>query len=279
MEVAMLVLTAIGVAAAIIAALPPLGIDVRIFGRPNMLLEGIPYFRARQAWTAITIAIISLTVSAGAFYYFFHPRIVEKIVEKPVEKIIPQNCPTDKHQPPAAPISKKAPQTRDGINIKGGVTQSSSGPQSPNIIGNNPQITYNGPPSWKLDATGRETLRSSFAPSCVVSVATDSDSKDLAGQLCESGRANNKGMVCTGPGFGNISAPFLNATDNAGIAGLGCYADDPSNPSLLRVQKSLAGVGLQCEYKGVAFSVNGLGFCVGGSGTTVVVGNMPIKRR
>ncbi len=93
MEIAMLVLTAIGVAAAIIAALPPLGFDVRIFGRPNMPLEGIPYFRARQAWIAIVVALISLGVSVGAFYYFFRPRTVERVVEKQVEKLVPAPCP------------------------------------------------------------------------------------------------------------------------------------------------------------------------------------------
>ncbi len=93
MEIAMLVLAAIGVAAAIIAALPPLGVDIRIFGRPNMPLEGIPHFRARQAWIAIVVALISLGISMGAFYYFFRPRVVEKIVEKPVDKLVPQECP------------------------------------------------------------------------------------------------------------------------------------------------------------------------------------------
>ncbi len=97
MEIAILVLTAIGVAAALITALPPLGIDIRVFGRPNMPLEGIPYFRARQAWIAIIVAAISLGVSVGAFYYFFRPRVVEKIVEKPVdrivEKVVQRDCP------------------------------------------------------------------------------------------------------------------------------------------------------------------------------------------
>jgi hypothetical protein len=108
MEIAMLVLTAIGVAAAIIAALPPLGIDVRLFGRPNMPLEGIPYFRARQAWIAIAVALISLGISVAAFYYFFHPRVVEKIVEKPVEKIVekPVSQPCPKPDSPPKPSKK-----------------------------------------------------------------------------------------------------------------------------------------------------------------------------
>jgi hypothetical protein len=96
-DIAILVFAAVAAIAAVVAALPPLGFDLRIIGRPKMPLEGIPYFRARQAWIAIVIAIISLAVSSGAFYYFFHPRTVEKIVEKPVEKIVekmvPQECP------------------------------------------------------------------------------------------------------------------------------------------------------------------------------------------
>jgi len=73
-----------------------------------MPLEGIPHFRARQAWTAIVVALISLGISAGAFYYFFRPRVVEKIVDKPVdrivEKIVPAPCPVQ--QPGNAKSSK-----------------------------------------------------------------------------------------------------------------------------------------------------------------------------
>jgi hypothetical protein len=110
MEIAMLVLTVLGVVAAIIAALPPLGFDVRLFGRPNMPLEGIPYFRARQAWVAIVVAVISLGVSAGAFYYFFRPRIIEHTVEKTVEKLVPIPCPEQKATPVsgAKPIKKNS---------------------------------------------------------------------------------------------------------------------------------------------------------------------------
>lgn len=101
----------IGVAAAIIAALPPLGIDVRFFGRPNVPLEGIPYFRARQAQRAIVVALISLGVSVGAFYYFFRPRVVEKFVEKPVEKLVPAPCP-EPQVPSAKPIVGKVTQDK-----------------------------------------------------------------------------------------------------------------------------------------------------------------------
>lgn len=107
----------IGVAAAIIAALPPLGIDVRFFGRPNVPLEGIPYFRARQAQRAIVVALISLGVSVGAFYYFFRPRVVEKIVEKPVEKLVLAPCP-EPQVPSAKPIvGNKSPKTSKDANI------------------------------------------------------------------------------------------------------------------------------------------------------------------
>lgn len=88
MEIAMLVLTAIATVAALVAALPPLGIDIRIFGRSNMPLEGISHFRTRQAWVAMGIAIISLCVSSGAFYYFFRPRVVEKPVDRIVDRVV-----------------------------------------------------------------------------------------------------------------------------------------------------------------------------------------------
>jgi hypothetical protein len=118
MEIAMLVLTAVGVAAAIIAALPPLGVDIRIFGRPNMPLEGIPYLRAQQAWIAIVVALISLAVSAGAFYYFFRPRVVEKPVDRILEKIVPAQCPAE---PPAKAKSAK-PETTSDIKQHGDAT-------------------------------------------------------------------------------------------------------------------------------------------------------------
>ena len=152
MEIAMLVLTAIGVAAAIIAALPPLGFDVRIFGRPNMPLEGIPYFRARQAWRALVVALISLGVSVGAFYYFFRPRVVEKIVEKPVEKIVervvPQKCPTSQSPPKATSRGKSisqtpiSPQATPSQNCPNGICNSGSnlGTQSVNNFGPPPPI-------------------------------------------------------------------------------------------------------------------------------------------
>ncbi|MCU1302666.1 MAG: hypothetical protein JWQ87_2950 [Candidatus Sulfotelmatobacter sp.] len=89
MGIAMLVLTVIGVTAAIVAALPPLGFDLRIVGRPKMPLEGIPYFRARQAGIAIVIAFVSLGVSVAAFYYFFRPRL--NIVNGGTSKTSPES--------------------------------------------------------------------------------------------------------------------------------------------------------------------------------------------
>lgn len=129
MEIAMLVLTAIGVVAAIIAALPPLGFDLRIIGRPRMPLEGIPHFRARQAWIAIAIAAISLGVSVTAFYYFFRPRVVDKIVEKPVdrivEKVVEKDCPKSAlvGKPKQSPPPPTASTFGDKSPAVGSVTQ------------------------------------------------------------------------------------------------------------------------------------------------------------
>jgi hypothetical protein len=113
MEIAILVLTAIGVAAGIVSALPPLGFDLRIVGRPKMPLEGIPYFRARQAWVAISISLVSLAVSGMAFYYFFRPRVREKIVEKPVDRIVEKQVSV----PVPCPKRQKA---NGGIEVQSG---------------------------------------------------------------------------------------------------------------------------------------------------------------
>jgi hypothetical protein len=106
--IVILVPAAVSAIAAVTAVLPSLGFDLRIIGRPNMPLEGMPAFRARQAWIALGIAVISLGVSAGAFYYFFRPRIVEKPVEKIIEKAVPTACPEQK-APEAKPIPGAKP--------------------------------------------------------------------------------------------------------------------------------------------------------------------------
>lgn len=159
MEIAMLVLAAIGVLAAIIAALPPLGVDVRIFGRPHMPLEGVPYFRARQAWIAMVVALISLSISAGAFYYFFHPRVrvEEKIIEKPVDRIIEKPCPTPAIVAPISPA-----QSNKRTKPAGSASVSDKGPtyrvenptgsivnQDSTNLGT--QTVNNGPPPLKLE--------------------------------------------------------------------------------------------------------------------------------
>jgi len=81
-----------------------------------MPLEGIPNFRARQAWIAFAVALVSLSVSLGAFYYFFRPRIREKITEKPVDRVVektverqvPVPCPKTKSMTPGIAIQKGA---------------------------------------------------------------------------------------------------------------------------------------------------------------------------
>jgi hypothetical protein len=148
MEIAMLVLTVLGVIAAIIAALPPLGVDVRLFGRPNMPLEGIPYFRARQAWIAIAVALISLAVSAGAFYYFFRPRVVEKIVEKPVDRIVEKVVPADCPKPLKTGKAKEKPTADNSVHVGTGasIDQSTQGDCSPNMIGGSNTVNCEAPP-------------------------------------------------------------------------------------------------------------------------------------
>jgi hypothetical protein len=140
-------------------------------------------------------------------------------------------------------------------------------------------------PSWKLDQTKIETLTSAFEanapPGCVISVAGDSDSRDLAVQLCSTAKVSNPRMPCMGPGLDSD----LTTLDRAAVAGevlaLGCYADTPFNPYLLAVQKALGTVGLSCEYKGATFTVpaSRQSLCVGGKGAVIVVGKMPAKAK
>jgi hypothetical protein len=89
-DVEILVLTAIAAAGAVITALPPLGFDIRIRGRQAVPLAPVESRRTRKAWLALVLAVLSLGLSAGAFYYFFHPRIVQKIVDGPVSTPCPE---------------------------------------------------------------------------------------------------------------------------------------------------------------------------------------------
>lgn len=126
MEVTMLVCTLVMTATSLVAVLPLLGVDLRIRGRSAQSAEvsGFPPGRKRLArvWIALALCILSACMSAFAAYYFFRPRIVEKVIEKPVEKIIeklvPQECAkgqpvglipkqTDSHPPRAAIIGGK----------------------------------------------------------------------------------------------------------------------------------------------------------------------------
>jgi hypothetical protein len=171
MEVAMLVLTAVGVAAAIIAALPPLGFDLRIFGRPNMPLEGIPRFRARQAWVAIVIAAISLGVSVTAFYYFFRPRIVEKPVEKIVEKVVPQDCPVNQPKP-----AKHIAATKPAIALPPGTTINAT-TNAPNsaAVGINTGTVNVGPRPLEMSMNQELAIGKALIPFKGQSVAVDID--------------------------------------------------------------------------------------------------------
>jgi hypothetical protein len=95
-DIALLVISLLGVVFGGIAILPSLGLDIRIFGRSEMASEvRIENKRQRKPWLAFAVLAVSIGLSAGAFYYFFRPRIVEKSVERIVvkEKTIQAVCP------------------------------------------------------------------------------------------------------------------------------------------------------------------------------------------
>jgi hypothetical protein len=138
------------------------------------------------------------------------------------------------------------------------------------IGGRGNQATANcGPATWKLDDKHFDNLALDFKrkarPSCVISAASDSDSQDLAKQLC---RAVSGGghSTCVGPGLGNYVSPLEDAATSGEVLGLGCYADSPENTSLVSIKDSLSEVDLGCEYRGKTFSVHGVSFCTGGDG-------------
>jgi hypothetical protein len=81
-DITMLVCAVLGVLITAVGLLPQLGVDIRIWGRSATVKP------LRVPWLSILILIVSTSLSAAAFYYFFRPRILEKIVEKPVDRIV-----------------------------------------------------------------------------------------------------------------------------------------------------------------------------------------------
>jgi hypothetical protein len=254
MEIAVLVLTAIGVAAAIIAALPPLGFDLRIIGRPKMPLEGIPYFRARQAWIAIVIAAISLGVSVTAFYYFFRPRTVEKIGEKPVEKPTPAPCP-DQREPTVTPRPGAKPSKSHGPVVRYPITppktsDSSQPPQptinAPNGIGisggqvTNPTVNNYAPPQRVLDPATSQRFTQSLKDCGQYGIGLrhasgNEESSALAAQFEEAIKAANWTLIR--PKF------LIQENEGHGIFVLGPKTAEET-PAASCLEKALASIGV-----------------------------------
>ena len=104
-DFAILAFAVIAAVAAVLGVLPLLGYDIRIRGRHGMPLAPTESKRTKKAWLALAVALFSLGLSAGAFYYFFRPHITTKIVERLVEKQVPVPCPDQ--QPSIKPETHK----------------------------------------------------------------------------------------------------------------------------------------------------------------------------
>ena len=160
-DIAMLVFAAVAAVAGVVTVLPLFGFDLRIIGRPKVPLDQGSLRVTKRAWLALVLVIVSLGLSTGAFYYFFHPRIVEKPVEKTVESPCPeQKTPAVTPVPSAKPLKgtehveanpigawPKAPQRQTGIqqSNSGGlnILQGTTGENSPII--NSPVTVGNVP--------------------------------------------------------------------------------------------------------------------------------------
>jgi hypothetical protein len=126
-DVAMLLFAAIAAIGAVIAVLPLFGFDLRIIGRPKKLTEVVLTRPMRKAWVALVVALLSVGLSAGAFYYFFRPRLVQKIVEKPIDRTVP--CPQQETQmKPLSPAKPPRSSERQKANVP---TTTSTAPQQP----------------------------------------------------------------------------------------------------------------------------------------------------
>jgi hypothetical protein len=168
-DVAILAFTAIAAVAAVLTVLPLLGFDIRIRGRQTVPLAPTES-RTRRAWLAFALALLSLGLSAGAFYYFFRPRVVEKIVEKTGEK--PAPCPEQK-EPAATPIPGAKPSKPRGPIVTNPITppKASDSSQTPQTVINaqngigisggevtNPTVNNYAPPDRHLNQTAIDAL-------------------------------------------------------------------------------------------------------------------------
>jgi hypothetical protein len=115
-ELTILICTLICTLTSIVGLLPQFGIDLRWRGRSEVsgeLTTSSRNVRDRRRWLAFGLTVLSVCLSAGAFYYFHRPRLVtvEKIVEKPVdrivEKTVQQDCPKPKPAAKAAAGGEK----------------------------------------------------------------------------------------------------------------------------------------------------------------------------
>jgi len=104
-DVAMLVFAAVAAIGAVLAVLPLLGFDLRIHGRQSVLLEQSKVRPKRGIWFVLLLAVVSLGLSAASFYYFFHPRVIVKIIEKSVDRIVENNVPSIKPCPAKSKVT------------------------------------------------------------------------------------------------------------------------------------------------------------------------------
>jgi hypothetical protein len=213
MAVVALIIAGIAALANVVKTLPELGINIRIFGRTLVPLENTP--RRHKAWGSIFVSLASLVLCAGAFYYFFHPRVVEKIVEKPiekiVEKIVPAQCPSPqkpdkvKSTKPTALATPTPPVQQD---CGGGNCAVSVGQQG-GITGG--QITI-GAKTWDMVMTGEKqkamisVLQAVHGSIRVEWLTFDPDSLKISGGIlytfihagwAENDRPNAAGSMCT----------------------------------------------------------------------------------
>jgi hypothetical protein len=201
MAVITLIIAAIAALANVIKTLPELGINIRIFGRTQVPLENTP--QRHKAWGSILLSLASLVLCAGAFYYFFRPRIVEKIVEKPVdrivEKVVQTECP--KQEPSTSPHSIAKRDSEPPTTTAPPVQPPSTTINAPNGIGisggnvENPTVNNFAPPEPHITITNNGCRVGTGGFVCSVILKTD--------------RAIEGNLAFTVTFDGDVDSPFV----------------------------------------------------------------------
>jgi hypothetical protein len=278
-DIAMLLFAAIAAIGAVIAVLPLFGLDLRIIGRQRQPVEQLASAPrpTRKAWIALLIAIVSVGLSTGSFYYFTKPRIIEKTVETPIEKLTP--CPEPK-TPEATPLPRAKAHTEKKEAAPSTNPSQSSNTRPPTVInapqgigiagGNvsNPTVNNYGPklqiPNESVATlAGHLALCNSGSTVAVPNVVNPTSTTQHDAQNVVSAFAQSRRWQFSGLGqsiHGQDMGPNGPIPDPTGVH---IYSDAVHKPLAECVRSAFASIGVSAVIENKDNQGDGLGILIG----------------